>query len=99
MLVLQPCYIAHARLASKFPELLACTVVKNVDMELLRGIVDIIRRQRRIAHQGQRFVISWNKYIYMRPYSFVAGHRNGLPPQRPHGLHVDILIPTYNESL
>src|ERR1017187_10954599 len=88
MLVLQPSNIAYARLLSESPKLLAGSVVKNVDMQFLGRIVDVIGCQRGITNQSEGLVIGGNQHIYMRPQGFVARHRNWLSPQGPHGLHV-----------
>ena len=82
------CLVSNAGFEGKLAELLAASVIQNVDVQFVRGPVHVERAQRGVAHHLQRLVVGGNQDIDVRPFFFVVGKHYGRAPQRPDGLKV-----------
>ncbi len=73
MLVVVARHVADAGFLRQLAELFALAVVENVDVELVRGPVDVQRGKGGVANDAERLVVGRNYQVYMRPAIRIIG--------------------------
>src|SRR3984885_10086268 len=88
MFVVSSSNVSDVSFFTELPKFLPPAVVEHIDMHLVLWVVDIHGGKSRRTHNGQRFVVSRDKNIYMRPVFYALRQWERGSAKRTNGLNV-----------
>ncbi len=80
--------VPYPDVGSKHRELVALTVIEQVNLELVCRVVQALRGQHGIAHHVQTFVVGRDIDIHRRPQRHILGQRHNLALKRKQVLQI-----------